>query len=71
MDITAGVPKGSIMGPLLFLIYINDLPINIWSNIRIYADDTTLYMYIYYNDPREGAEILQGDIQQIGHWAEE
>ena len=41
--VNAGVPQGSILGPILFLLWINDLPDDVICNIAIYTDDTTLY----------------------------
>ena len=41
--VNAGVPQRSILGPTLFLLYVNDLPDDVICNIAIYADDTTLY----------------------------
>ena len=43
ISVNAGVPKGSILGPLLFLIYINDLPDGLSSNTKLFADNTSLF----------------------------
>ena len=65
--VESGVPQGSVLGPLLFLIYINDVERNIKSNIKFFADDTMLFSIVY--DPSISANDLNHDLNIILQWA--
>ena len=65
-SVTAGVPQGSVLGPLFFLVYINDLVDNISSDAKLFTDDTSLFTVVYNVDV--AADKLNRDLEVISNW---
>ena len=66
--VSSGVPQGSVLGPLLFIIYINDIDVGLVSKLSKFADDTKIG--INAADP-SAVRALQSDLERIGRWSEE
>ena len=75
-NVTSGVPQGSVLGPVLFLIFINDLPLEILSPLSLFADDSKIFTRIVSEKNKcetnniRGNEILQKDLNVIREWAQ-
>ena len=67
INVHAGVPQGSFLGPLLFFIYINDLLDNLTSNAKLFADDTSLFSVVH--DVNTSAKELDDDLKKVNDWA--
>ena len=65
--VKSGVPQGYVLGLLMFLIYINDLPDNIQSTCKIFADDTSLFLHVINKDTLQ--DELNNDLQKASDWA--
>lgn len=65
--VISGVPQGTVLGPILFIIYKNDISANIASTVKIYADDTKIYRKIM--EPDKDIPALQLDLNKLSDWA--
>ena len=64
--VLSGVPQGSVLGPALFILFINDLPDTVRSSIKIFADDTKIYSSV---SGSNGFEQLQKDLDAVTDWS--
>ena len=67
VEVTSGVPQGSVLGPILFVYYINDLPLSVECSIKIFADDTKAYLPI---NSLSDKYLLQESINKLVDWSE-
>ena len=65
--VTSGVPQGSVLGLLLFLLYVNDIPDLVQSNLKMFADDIKIYRAIY--NISDGT-LLQQDLDKLSEWVQ-
>lgn len=67
IKVTSGVPQGSILGPLLFILYINDIGSDLSSHTRLFADDCTIFRDI---SSHQDCDSLQADLNSLFAWTQ-
>jgi len=67
IEVISGVPQGSVLGPLLFLLFVNDLPRWIVNSMKMFADDTKLWCRI---ETESDSESLQKDLDSLANWSQ-
>ena len=66
IEVTSGVPQGSVLGPILFLVYINDMPKSVKANMVLFADDAKIWMRIRSNSD---CLLLQNELDALHQWS--
>lgn len=67
IDVTSGVPQGTVLGPILFIMFINDISQNVQSQVRLFADDCIIYRPI---KNEKDCEAFQQDLKELEKWAD-
>ena len=67
-DVLSGIPQGSVLGPVLFICYVNDMPETVQSMIRMFADDTKVFAQ---SNTNEQCQNLQSDLNTLQNWADD
>jgi hypothetical protein len=67
-DVLSGIPQGSVLGPILFILFINDLPDAVLGTVKLFADDTKAFSRI---ESVQDSERLQEDLKRLCEWSKE
>ena len=68
INVISGIPQGSVLAPILFLIFINDMPDVVESMCQLFADDAKIFRSVHLRE-KEGNLKLQADLHQVWRWS--